>query len=260
MGSTILTVALCPYAPVWNNPLSNFSIIEELNSGIISDLLLLPEMFSTGFILDPKSLNDTLAIKSKKWLESQSHQQMILASCPILEKDQFYNRLFVFDKGKEITHYDKFHTFIGGERSSYNKGKTLNVFEFKGWKIGLNICYDLRFPVWCRSQECDIMVFCANWPSKRADHWIALLKARAIENQCFVIGINRIGTDENDWHYNGDSIVFDYSGKELINLKDLEICQSTTLSLQQLKEYRTEFPCLEDKDDFVLHKVNINEL
>jgi omega-amidase len=256
MESTNLTVALCQYSPFWNNVLSNFSIIEELISGIDSDILFLPEMFSTGFILDPKFLNDTLAIKSKKWLESQSHQKMVLASSPIMENERFYNRLFVFNQGKEITHYDKFHTFIGAEKTNYSKGTSLNVFEFKGWKIGLNICYDLRFPVWCRSQECDIMVFCANWPSKRAEHWITLLKARAIENQCFVIGINRIGIDENNWHYNGDSVVFDYSGKELINLKDEEICLSTTLSLQLLKEYRAEFPCLEDKDDFVLSNIN----
>jgi omega-amidase len=260
MESTNLTVALCQYDPFWNNPLSNFSIIEELNSAIISDILFLPEMFSTGFILNPKILTDSLAIKSKKWLESYSHQQMTIGSCPILEQDKFYNRLFVYNKGKEITHYDKHHTFIGGEREAYQSGSTLNTFEFKGWKIGLNICYDLRFPVWCRAQECDIMVFCANWPSKRQDHWTTLLKARAIENQCYVIGINRIGTDENDWHYSGDSVVFDFMGKELINLKDKETCLTTTLSKLLLNEYRAELPFLEDRDDFRLNKISFNKL
>lgn len=251
--SDILRIAPCQFDVIWNDPLANFATIEELVSPIAFDILILPEMFSTGYFSNPSGLKDPLAIKTKKWMASQSASALILGSCANKEKNIFYNSLLGYHQQKEICNYKKTHTFVGEEQTFYTRGDKQSIIDFKGWKISLNICYDLRFPVWCRTQEADIMIFSANWPKPRAEHWQTLLKARAIENQCYVIGVNRIGKDNNGLEFQGDTLVFDYNGKEMLNFKDKEGVDIVELSKKSLSKHRKEFPFLADRDHFTLN-------
>lgn len=251
MNKENLTISLCQYDIHWNDPLANFATIEELTSGLNYDLLVLPEMFSTGFITQPNDGMDPLGIKSKKWMESMSTNSMLLGSISIKEKDLFYNKLLVYASNNLINNYSKSHTFIGTETTNYSNKKEPVTVHQKGWSIGLNICYDLRFPVWNRLYAGnDILVYCANWPKSRIEHWKTLLKARAIENQCYVIGVNRIGVDGNDWEYTGHSMVVDYKGDVLLDAQNKEEAFILELDKQALLEYRNDFPFLEDKDLF----------
>lgn len=245
-----LKIAVCQYNVIWNDPIANFSLIEELTSGLDYDILVLPEMFSSGYFTNPTELNDPLAIKSKKWMEMQSSNALILGSCANKEGEYFYNSLFGYHQQKQLCNYKKVHTFVGGERETYTKGKETVILDHKEWKISTNICYDLRFPVWCRNQQSEVMVFSANWPTKRADHWYTLLKARAIENQCYVVGVNRIGIDGNEWEYGGETVIFNHKGEEILNLKGTEAAQVIEIKKSDLTEYRTDLPFLEDRDNF----------
>jgi omega-amidase len=256
MSKDSLQVALCQFDVVWNTPLTNFSIIEELSVGIEADLLVLPEMFSSGFVVNPKELADPLAIKTMKWLSVNSAKKTILGTTAIKRGEIFYNSLLVYSSEKEIVTYNKAHTFVGQEAANFQKGNEQASFMLKDWKISVNICYDLRFPAWCRTQQSDVMIFCANWPKGRITHWTALLKARAIENQCYVIGVNRIGIDNNDWKYTGQSVVFDFKGEMILDLGEEELCKSIALTKAELLLYRQEFPFLNDRDEFSLERLN----
>jgi omega-amidase len=251
-----LTIALCQYNVIWNKPCANFAKLEELTAYTDCHILVLPEMFSTGFLLDPFFHPDLIGIQTRKWLSMASAKKTVLGSVALKENNSFYNRILVYENQKEICFYNKKHSFVGSESEKYTAGSELKHFYFDDWKISLNICYDLRFPVWCRAQDSHVMIFCANWPTSRANHWHSLLKARAIENQCYVIGVNRLGTDGNDWEYQGDSVVFDFSGKELLNLENQEICSAISLSKVELDTYRADFPFLKDKDSFDLNLLN----
>lgn len=248
-----MKVTLCQFDVHWNSPDANFGVVEEMCSGLVTDLLVLPEMFSTGFNTETSLLLDPLALKTKRWMSSFSSNKLILGSAPHKIKESiFHNSLFAFSEGKQLQEYHKKHLYVGDESQAYTSGEVISVLDFNEWKIGLNICYDLRFPVWSRAQNADVLVYCANWPSARKEHWNALLRARAIENQCYVIGVNRIGIDGNDWEYHGESVVFDYWGNELLNLKSEEAVGSVTIDKEALLEYRTKLPFLKDKDKFKL--------
>lgn len=249
-----LRLSICQFDVFWNNPMANFGAIEELTSGLQTDALVLPEMFSTGFAPEPSSLVDPMAIKTKKWLLSQCTNRLLMGTYAVREGQNYFNRLAVTLNQEELITYDKAHTFQGTERQYYQSGQALKVLEHQGWRIGLNVCYDLRFPVWCRAQKADVLIFSANWPRKRIDHWKTLLKARAIENQCYVVGVNRIGTDHNEWNYTGDSLVFDFEGNELLNLRDNEACETVVLDRELLLDYRAQWPFLADTDTFSLEK------
>jgi omega-amidase len=249
---TKLKLSVCQFDVVWNSPMANLAIIEELTVGLNTDLLVLPEMFNTGYVLDPSILSDPLAIRTQKWLEQMSQKNAIIGSVAYKQDQSYFNSIWLYQNSEKIYSYNKAHTFVQGERQTFTEGRSLGTLDFKGWKMGLNICYDLRFPVWCRAQDADIMLFCANWPEKRKEHWYTLLKARAIENQCYVVGVNRVGKDQNNWEYNGDSVVFDYKGQEILNLNQTETCETVTLDFEEMLNYRQEMPFLADKDLFQL--------
>ena len=247
-----MKVSLCQYGVHWNAPEANFGTIEELCSGIETDLLVLPEMFSSGFAPNPSTLADPLAIKTTQWMKSFSSNRLVIGSTPTKQQEQFFNTLLVTYNQKVVSEYHKRHVYLGSESDHYSKGSNLGLFKHKEWNIGLNICYDLRFPAWSRAQKADLLIYSANWPSARKEHWHALLKARAIENQCYVIGVNRIGTDQNEWSYEGESLVFDFWGNEVLNLGNEETVTTTTLDYNALQEYREKLSFLGDRDHFTL--------
>ncbi|MDA9666483.1 amidohydrolase [bacterium] len=223
------------------------------------DLIIFPEMFTTGFSMNHHKIAEKPYGETVSWMQShaQSLNTCIVGSIAINENNQFYNRLYVV-KPNEIKYYDKRYLFsMASEDKSYSKGKKSLIFEINGWKINPLICYDLRFPLWSRnkfsnsSYKYDILIYIANWPSVRTFAWNNLLSARAIENSAYVFGVNRIGTDGNKNQYNGSSRTFDFKGERLDNFKINEPQISIhSLHKKELNNYRTKFPVLKDADNF----------
>lgn len=221
------------------------------------DLVLLPEMFSTGFTMDPAACAegmDGAAVKRMiGWARDRNAD--VAGSVAVGEGGRYYNRLVWARPGGALITYDKRHLFrMAGEEKVYTAGSAKTVIELNGWKIRPFICYDLRFPVWSRNKNCeyDVAVYVANWPEKRAAHWRALLRARAIENQCYVIGVNRVGVDGNGVSYCGDSAVVDYAGNAIFEKGNEECAATVGLSFDGLAAYRQSFPAWKDADDFSL--------
>jgi predicted amidohydrolase len=188
-----------------------------------------------------------------EWIRSMARakQTAIVGSMIVKEEGHFYNRLIWADRDAQLMLYDKKHLFrYAGEEKIYTPGTRLVTVDIKGWKIRLFICYDLRFPVWTRNfgHGYDVALFIANWPEKRSAHWRTLLRARAIENQCYVVGLNRVGLDGNNFNYSGDSAVIDPTGAVLFEQSDSEIIHSITLSYENLAAYRQTFPAWMDSD------------
>ena len=213
----------------WENPIKNLAFFEEkINSlPINTDIVVLPEMFTTGFSMEPQKNAEKMNGKTIQWMQNISKQKncAIAGSVIIQEEDKYYNRfLFVHPSGK-INQYNKRHLFtLAGEDKIYTSGSEKVIIDFKGWKICPLICYDLRFPVWARNIEnYDLLIFMANWPVKRIKAWELLLKARSIENMCYTIGVNRTGIDANKYSYSGNSLIIDYLGTEISNLPKNEI-------------------------------------
>ncbi len=222
-----------------------------------ADLVLLPEMFSTGFTMEPSACAEDMGGRAVKSLMTWAREKEadIAGSVAIREGDRYYNRLLWVRPGGAVITYDKRHLFrMAGEEQVYTAGGEKTVIELNGWKIRPFICYDLRFPVWSRNKnlEYDIAVYVANWPEKRAPHWRALLRARAIENQCYVIGVNRIGVDGNGVSYCGDSAVIDFAGNTIFEKGNGECVSTVRLSFGELSDYRKAFPAWKDADDFNL--------
>jgi predicted amidohydrolase len=254
-----LNVTLIQVDQVWENKQANFSKYEDFFSQLNeTDLVILPEMFHTGFSMSADLLAEEWENSEglsflKKW--SARLNSAIYTSLIILENAKCYNRgVFVYPNGN-VKHYDKRKSFcLGGEDKFYTAGNTEAIVEWKGWKINLQICYDLRFPELIRnrvendSAAYDLLVYVANWPERRIAHWEALLCARAIENQCYVVGVNRVGVDENNLVYNGGSIVVSPMGEQLSNLKNhQEDFKNCSLSKSDLQEKRTQLPFLKDR-------------
>lgn len=231
--------------------------LSELLSGLNgqTDLMLLPEMFTTGFSMRAKELAETMAGESVSWMVNQSrkHHAALAGSLIIKDSGQYFNRfLFVTPEGK-IYHYDKRHLFsIGEEHLYFSSGKERVIVNFRGWRIIPMVCYDLRFPVWCRSiKQADLMLFVANWPEARKQVWQTLLKARAIENQVFVAGVNRTGKDGAGIGYQGESMIIDPRGNVIADLGNkTEDVATSDLSLKELKLFRDKFPVGRDADSF----------
>ncbi len=222
-----------------------------------TDLVLLPEMFSTGFTMEPGSCAEDMGGRAVKSLMDWAREKNadVAGSVAVKEGDRFYNRLVWARPGGTIISYDKRHLFrMAGEEKVYTAGSAKAVIELNGWKIRPFICYDLRFPVWSRNKnlEYDIAVYVANWPEKRAAHWKALLRARAIENQCYCIGVNRIGADGNGVAHCGDSAVIDFAGNTIFEKGNVEFVSTVGLSFDELTDYRRAFPAWKDADDFTL--------
>lgn len=256
---TDLHIAIIQKDLVWQNAKENRQRLDVMLSEIENvDLVILPEMFTTGFSMTPKPIAEKMDGDSIIWMKEKARQlnAALVGSIIIAEKDSHFNRmLFVHPDGK-VEHYDKRHAFaLAGEDEEYTSGNTKLIVAYKGWKICPLICYDLRFPVWSRNTEkYDLLIYSANWPKPRINAWNTLLKARAIENMSFCIGVNRVGVDDNGYAYSGNSIAIDYLGNQLTETcEGQEAVIYTTLYKNELIKVREKLPFLEDKDVFTIH-------
>jgi omega-amidase len=243
----------------WNEVTKNLdhysSLIQDFRQPV--DMILLPEMFTTGFITHPKDVTIQDQDAALSWMRKTAADcnSSIAGSMIVSEYDRFYNRLVCMHPSAETDVYNKRHLFrMGGEEEFYTGGTKRTVSLIKGWRICWQICYDLRFPVWSRNQgDYDVLVYASNWPSQRSDVWNILLKARAIENQSYTIGVNRVGTDGNNIHYLGESAVIDPKGNVINdNNAGEEKLIFAGLSYATLTDFRSKFPVLQDADKFTL--------
>jgi len=224
-----------------------------------TDLIILPEMFTTGFTMNANSLAETEQGETLKWMQEEALKNncAITGSIIISENDNYYNQLyFVFPNGTFRT-YNKRHTFtLAGEDKVYSSGNERLVIDLLGWKICPLICYDLRFPVWARNtNNYDLLIYVANWPQRRISAWDALLKARAIENMSYCIGVNRTGIDGNGHPYNGHSAAYDVLGEQISDANnEIEFTQTITLQRAHIEKNRKHLQFLNDRDFFDLHQ------
>ncbi len=241
---------------VWHNPEMNFRKIETLLSsqGDSSDLIVLPETFCTGFTDHPEQLPENLNEMTADWMRSMANRYSatVAGSFPFRTPDGFRNRMLIVSPDKSFQAYDKRHLFaLGNEKEHYLPGSSPVTFKCMGWKIFPVICYDLRFPVWCRNVSgYDVMLVVANWPLSRNLAWETLLRARAIENQSYVVGVNRVGTDANGIEYGGRSQVVSPQGVPLKVFDDHQQSGQVILSAFELKKTRRIYPFLSDRDNF----------
>jgi len=241
----------------WENKSANFGKIEAALSVLPddSDIIILPEMFNTGFSMNTAKLAEPSDGETFRWMKSivGSANSAICGSYMIYEEGKYFNRFVFIAPREEIWLYDKRHLFsFAGEEKFFSPGNERLVFNFRGIRISPYICYDLRFPVWCRNRgDYDLMINSANWPESRSDVWATLLKARAIENQCYVAGVNRIGTDGNGIKYCGDSMIIGPKGNIIATAGlDSEEAVTIDISLDELNRFRLKFPVLNDADNF----------
>jgi predicted amidohydrolase len=216
------------------------------------ELIVLPEMFATGFSMRPEKIAQSMNGEIVSWMKENSRDKLICGTVAISEDGCFYNRFIACANGEIIAIYDKRHLFsYAGEDKHYTPGQSLTHFEYMGWNIKPLVCYDLRFPVWCRNVEkADLMLFCANWPEARIKAWDTLLTARAIENQCYVLGVNRVGADGNSKQYNGHTQLIDMLGQNLFVHEHAETTELVMLEKEKIHSHRNEFPFLTDADQF----------
>lgn len=256
-----LQISLIQTNPFWEDIPGNLELFEHKLEGIESgQVVILPEMFTTGFSMHAKELAESMDGTGVKWMKRMAAEKKIIltGSLIIKEKGNYYNRLLWVLPNGRIAQYDKRHLFsYAEEHLHYTPGTNKLTASVKGWKIGLFICYDLRFPVWLRQPEerssrFDLMIVMANWPSSRIAQWDTLLKARAIENQCYVAGVNRTGVDGYEIAYNGHSAIYDPFGRRVIKSEEKDVILQQILEKQKIEEVRKEYPFLEDADDFDL--------
>lgn len=250
----------------WENKAANLVMLENKITGITdkTEVVVLPEMFSTGFTMNASVMAETMQGPTVEWMKRISRENRIILTGSIIieEEGKYYNRMIWMMPNGEMGHYDKRHLFAyGGEDQFYQPGNKRLIASVKGWRINLQVCYDLRFPVWARQQinqagktaaepEYDVLIYVANWPQRRSHAWKTLLCARAIENQCYVIGVNRVGTDGKEIYYSGNSLVIDPLGEVLYHMADDEDVFSIILQKETLVEARSKFPFLKDADGF----------
>jgi len=273
-----LTITTIQTNLVWENKIANLQALEKKINGLEekTEIIVLPEMFSTGFSMQPQLLAETMDGETVQWMkEVASKNKVILTGSIIIEEaGNFYNRLIWMLPNGQFGSYDKRHLFgFAEEDKFYTPGNKRLIASAKGWKINLQICYDLRFPVWARNRilqtdssteegvstetegndiipEYDILIYVANWPERRNHAWKTLLCARAIENQCYVIGVNRVGRDGNNINHSGNSLVIDPLGEVLYHMAHDEDISTITLEKEHLQDVRTKFPFWKDGDYF----------
>lgn len=261
-----LTITILQQPLIWEDPSSNRAhfeqLIEQLNQAV--QLVILPEMFTTGFTMQPELLAETMSGATVQWMRALAAKKKIIltGSLIIKENNNYYNRLIWMLPNGSMGYYDKRHLFgYAGENEHYTSGTKRLIASANGWRINLQICYDLRFPVWSRNKmvqeadgvmlpEYDLLIYVANWPERRRQAWISLLQARAIENQCFVAGVNRVGKDGNGYEHSGDSMLIHPSGEILYQGENQPDIFTYTLMPEELLETRARFPFLEDQDSF----------
>ena len=257
----------------WQDKAANLKMFEEKIDRIQekTEIVVLPEMFSTGFIVQPEALAETMDGETVQWMKHvAAKKKIILTGSVIIKEDEtvqaagsvptrYYNRLIWMLPNGQFGFYDKRHRFaFAGEDQHYTAGKKRVIASVKGWKINLIVCYDLRFPVWSRQtpftaeegHEYDVLICVANWPERRNTAWKTLLQARAIENQSYVIGVNRVGKDGTDLYHSGDSMVIDPLGEILYHKKDEEDIFTTVLNKEHLQNVREKLPFWRDSDQF----------
>ena len=242
----------------WQDPATNRRNLAAHFRGLAghTDLIVLPEMFTTGFSMAADSLAETMAGATVGWLreEAAAIGCAITGSLIVEENGRHYNRLVWATPDGDIAHYDKRHLFrMAREQEHYAAGNRRLVVELKGWRLCPLVCYDLRFPVWSRSRgDYDVLLYVANWPARRRAAWSALLRARAIENVCYVVGVNRVGKDGNGASYSGDSVALDFLGQVLGGDRDGDFVETVVLDRESLSTFRRDFPAHLDADDFEL--------
>ena len=244
----------------WENKAANLAMFEKKIMAIIekTEIVVLPELFSTGFSMQPKKLAESMNGETVQWMKriSATKKIVLTGSVIIEENGQFFNRLLWVLPDGEMGFYDKRHLFaFAGEDAEYTAGNKRMIVQVKGWKINLQVCYDLRFPVWTRqstneSPEYDVLLYVANWPERRNHAWKTLLTARAIENQCFVVAVNRVGPDGNQISHSGDSMVIDSLGVALYHNEMEESVFTIVLEKESLKQVREKYPFWKDSDTF----------
>jgi omega-amidase len=251
----------------WENKEENLKMFEK-KLGLIDgakELVVLPEMFSTGFSMNPGVLGESMEGSTVGWMKDMAkrHRIILTGSIIIKEEERYFNRLLWVLPNGQLGYYDKRHLFAyAGEDQHFDFGNKRFIASVKGWKICLQICYDLRFPVWARQQqklekeqlvpEYDILINVANWPDKRSAAWKTLLAARAIENQCYVVGVNRVGYDGNEIYHSGNTSVIDPLGTILYSCSDKEDINTLVLKKDELEEIRNRLPFLGDADSFAI--------
>lgn len=247
----------------WEEIDANLSAFEEKiwRIGQDTDVIVLPEMFSTGFTMNAQAIGEYMNMRTFKWMRQMADQTgaLILGSFIAKVHDKFYNRLLWMEPGGNYKTYDKRHLFrMAHEQKIYAAGESLLVAEWKGWRICPLICYDLRFPVWSRNTydavsrrlNYDLLIYVANWPTARVEAWSSLLKARAIENLSYVVGVNRVGVDGNSIEYNGNSAIISPKGEVIFSLEDVETIKTIELNANSLQAFRDKFPAYMDADEF----------
>ncbi|RYY02037.1 MAG: amidohydrolase [Gammaproteobacteria bacterium] len=251
-----LTVAVVQQEIVPNNPQLNLSTFSRAISHLDNcDLIVLPEVFTTGFCANARSFAELVDGTAYTWMAEHAKQlnAVITGSLVVKEGDTYFNRMVWMCPDGSYTHYDKRHLFrMGGEHTRYQSGTERLIVELNGWRILPLVCYDLRFPVWSRNRnDYDLSLYVANWPSARALHWNRLLQARAIENQSYVVGVNRVGMDEVHQHYSGDSAIYGPAGEVIVHSQETGSFFAELYG-DKLLEYREKFPAYMDADEFEL--------
>lgn len=265
-----LTVTLIQPDLKWEDKKANLEMLsQKIESIEKSEIIILPEMFSTGFSMRPELLAEIMEGPTVEWMRNiaMTKKAIITGSLIIEDGGKYYNRLVWMLPTGECAWYDKRHLFAFGEEDQhYTPGKKRLIASVKGWRINLQVCYDLRFPVWARQSssanhekaksdkgfEYDIIIYVANWPERRSNVWKTLLQARAIENQCYTIGVNRVGLDGNNINHSGESMITDPLGNVLYQKANEEDVYTYTLEKDILEEVRNKFPFYKDADDFML--------
>jgi predicted amidohydrolase len=264
-----LTFTLIQTNLIWEDKPANLQMLEHKIRSINekTEVVILPEMFTTGFSMKPEEFAEAMDGDTVNWMKNISAEKKVVVtgSLMIRENGNFYNRMIWMLPNGQYGYYDKRHLFaMGDEHNHYTAGNKRVIAQVKGWKINLQVCYDLRFPVWARQApsltpsadgegqefEYDVLLYVANWPEKRNHAWKTLLQARAVENQSFAIGVNRVGTDGNDFYHSGDSMVVNPMGEVIYTKAHDEDVFTITLHKNEVDEIRTKLPFWKDADPF----------
>jgi predicted amidohydrolase len=253
-------VSIAQQPLVWQDPAANRRHFAEVLTPLAgtTDLIVLPEMFTTGFTMEPEAHAESADGATRTWLLEQAARldAAVGGSVAVVDQGRFYNRFMIAIPGGLTYWYDKRHLFrIGGEHRHYSAGNHALIVEWRGARLCPLVCYDLRFPVWSRRRpelEYDVAIYSANWPAARRFAWISLLRARAIENQAFCIGVNRVGMDGVGVAHVGDSVALDFTGQPLVELNELAQVVTVPLDLESLRTWRDKFPAHLDADAFTL--------
>lgn len=256
-----LTFTLVQSNLFWENKKANLEMFEQKIFGIKekTHVVVLPEMFTTGFSMKPNLYAEKMNGETINWMKKIAHENKIILTGSLMiedEDEKYFNRLIWVLPNGEFGFYNKRHCFaFAGEDKHYTVGNKKSIAQVNGWKINLQICYDLRFPVWARQSKeemYDVLLYVANWPKRRSYAWKSLLIARAIENQCYVVAVNRIGFDGNNIEHSGDSMVINPLGEILYTKENIEDIFTITLNKELIEEIRLKFPFWKDADDFLI--------